>query len=342
MRGVEAGRSLGGLLVALWAAAVGSAAVLSWPVPHPGFVQGEAPETYLQATQSGRWESALFGCVRNDGHRFHEGLDLAPIERSANREARDAIFAAFDGRVAYVNPVAGNSGYGRYVVLVHDDLSPAVYTLYSHLARIAPEVAEGQRVRSGQRLGTMGRSARYHIPRSRAHLHFELGLRLTDKFAPWYARQGFGTENDHGRYNGMNLVGFDPLAFFRSQPPGTTPDLAAVWRELPVGLVLEVRLATVPDFARRYPSLVTRRIDRNTLAGWRLRVTPWGLPLYLTPLGEDEVTGLTSPGQVRITGIAPDGLDAFACRDMVQRDRQGRYVLDEGGQRMMELLFGLR
>jgi len=318
-----------------------AASGLVWPTPHPGFAAGEAPEAYVQATASGRWESALFGCVRNGGNRFHEGLDIAPVRRSSSREATDAIFAMLPGRVAYINPTAGDSGYGRYVVVIHEEMQPALYSLYAHLRFIEDDLRVGQWVEAGQRLGTMGRSASYGIPRSRAHLHLEIGLRLTDRFQPWYDRQEFGSDNEHGRYNGMNLVGLDPLDFFASHTLGEVPDLTAYWGSLPVGFIVEIRLPQVPDFAQRYPRLVTRQIPRASVAGWRVAVTPWGLPVRLTPLTESELSGLRAPGSVRIAGIAPTLLDATACRRMITHDRQGRASLGRGGKQLLELLFGL-
>ena len=54
-------------------------ASLIWPTPNPAFQNGKPIEAYVQATVSGRVESGLFGCVRNGGSRFHEGLDLYPF-----------------------------------------------------------------------------------------------------------------------------------------------------------------------------------------------------------------------------------------------------------------------
>ena len=55
------------------------------------------------------------------------------------------------GGSAYVNRRAGNSNYGIYVVLAHDE--PAlgeVYTLYAHLARVESGLHAGQPVEAGQ------------------------------------------------------------------------------------------------------------------------------------------------------------------------------------------------
>lgn len=313
---------------------------LTWPTPHPAFNEGLGYEAFVQPTATGQPTSALFGCVRNSGTRFHEGLDIAPYLERQRGEATDPVRAVLPGRVAYINTVAGNSGYGRYVVVVHDQLQPELYTLYAHLRKAADGLREGQRVEAGQEIGTMGRSAGgYAIPQDRAHLHLEVGLRLSDNFATWYTRQKFETPNQHGNYNGLNLVGMDPLAFFQDHRRGLPTDLRAYFRELPVGAVLRVRTARTPDFVRRYPGLVEG--SRRDLAGWDIAVTGWGLPVRFTPLGAEDVANLKGEGTVSVQALDPSQLEAYGCRDLV--DYNGRTAtLGDDGRQLIELLFGFR
>ncbi len=87
---------------------------------------------------------------------FHDGLDLAaPLRRP--------VTAAADGTVRF----AGRTGDGAIVVVI--DHGDGVETQYGHLA---PEldVAAGNRVRAGDRLGAVGLTGRTTGP----HLHFEL------------------------------------------------------------------------------------------------------------------------------------------------------------------------
>ncbi|MGJ3243942.1 MAG: M23 family metallopeptidase, partial [Opitutales bacterium] len=93
---------------------------LVWPTPNPAFMRGEPIEAFVQPTVSGDPESGLFGCVRNDGSRFHEGLDLFPLYRDGRGEARDPVYAILPGRIVHINTSAGLSSYGRYVVVMHD------------------------------------------------------------------------------------------------------------------------------------------------------------------------------------------------------------------------------
>ena len=113
---------------------------LIWPTPNPAFQEGKPLETFIQPTSSGKIESGLFGCVRNNGHKFHEGIDLYPLHRDQYGEAKDVIYSVLPGRVVHVSKVAGHSSYGRYVVVLHDAEAPSFHTLYSHLASVAEEL----------------------------------------------------------------------------------------------------------------------------------------------------------------------------------------------------------
>lgn len=266
-------------------AAAQDAVRLTWPVPNRAFLEGRPLEAWAQPTASGDPVSALFGCVRNSGTRFHEGIDLAPVGRDARGEATDPIVAVADGVVAHIAARAGDSGYGRYVVLEHPDLIPAVYTLYAHLASIADNLRVGDRIERGRFLGIMGRSAAgYSIPRERAHLHFEIGLRLSDDFEDWYRRQGFGSPNRHGNFNGMNLAGFDPRAFFDEFRAGRVRQPIEFLAREPVAARVWVAARGVPALLRRHPELIQGSVPLLGPAGWEVDVTWYGLPIAFRPL----------------------------------------------------------
>jgi murein DD-endopeptidase MepM/ murein hydrolase activator NlpD len=99
-----------------------------------------------------------FGLRRSpwtDAPEFHAGIDLAagpgtPINAGA------AGIVRFAGRAA---------GYGNHVVLDHGQ---GVESKYGHLDRI--DVAVGQRVEHGQRIGLSGNTGRSTAP----HLHYEV------------------------------------------------------------------------------------------------------------------------------------------------------------------------
>lgn len=231
--------------------------------------------------------------MRSGGTKFHEGIDIPPVARDRRGEATDDIFAAMAGVVRHINASAGDSGYGRYVVLEHPEETPGVYTLYAHLAKIAPGLRVGERVQRGRVIATMGRSAGgYAIPKERAHLHFEIGLMLTRDFQSWYSRRKFGSPNEQGLWNGMNLMGIDVLDFlgdWRAKRVNTFRDYFAQ-----IEPVVTLRIATMrtPDFVTRYPALLTKRLPLGPVAGWEIKFAWTGLPVAWTPLTSLETLGL--------------------------------------------------
>jgi len=287
-------------------------ASLIWPTPNPAFQNGKPIEAYVQATISGHVESGLFGCVRNGGNRFHEGLDLYPIRRDDRGEAADPVYAVLSGRVVHVSRTSSYSSYGRYVVIEHDLETPAYHTLYAHLASVADTIVLGARVETGTVLGIMGRSANYTIPRSRAHVHFEIGFRLTDDFEKWYTDQKFDSKNRHGIWNGMNLVSVDPLAFYKNIRSGHVSNLREHLRRLPVATRIRVFSNQVPDFVRNYPALVTESFAGKTVVAWDIAFTQYGVPREWKPrFAEDKLKGQT--GDVKIIAYHPSLLEMQSC-----------------------------
>jgi hypothetical protein len=310
-----------------------------WPVPGDAFAQGRPYAEFVQPTASGDPESALFGCVRSNGSRFHEALDLAPVSPRRRGEATDPVAAVHAGVVRHVNRIAGNSSFGRYVVLEHPELTLPVYTLYAHLARIPEALQPGARVEAGQELGTMGRSAGgYTIPQARAHLHLEVGLRLSASFESWYQRQGYDSANHHGEFNGMNLLGWDPLDYFEAFRDGRVDSVLAYLETIPPAVLLHVRRTGVPDFLQRYPQLWLDGCAPAERAGWEVALSAWGLPLSFKPLAAAELRGTSREGDIAVLAVDREALRQYACRSIVTADAEA-VGLDSGGRQVLELLF---
>lgn len=239
------------------------------------------PQDYLQPTVSGKMESALFGMVREDGKRFHEGIDIRPAKTNADGEALDLVLAAMDGQVAYLNANV-NGPYGRYVVLHHAAAEIPVYTLYAHLAKIEPSLKTAQPVRRGTVIGLMGRTSAGASPitKDRSHLHFEVGLMLSRGFNRWYAAQPENKQspNLHGLYNGQNLIGMDPMLILGQ----TKVDILAALRSQPTALTVGLRTNKMPDFVQNYPALM--RGDASHVAGWYVEFSWQGMPVRWTAL----------------------------------------------------------
>ncbi|MEM0967621.1 MAG: M23 family metallopeptidase [Verrucomicrobiota bacterium] len=309
---------------------------LVWPTPNRAFLEGKPYEDYIQPTRSGRIESGLYGCTRNGGHRFHEGIDLKSIERDRAGRSMDPVFAAVPGRIAYVNRVAGNSSYGIYVVLEHEYEDVTFYTLYSHLRSVDPQIKTGLYIEQGAVVGVLGATAGgYTIPESRAHLHFELGLQLNSEFGWWYDQQGYGSKNHHGDWSGINLVGWDPLKFYRLALRGQIDGPRDFLLRQPKALTVRVDYPGVPDFIRRNQGLVTRTAG-NKRRGWEIDFSPYGLPLRWREAPESAFAEQTS--KIAVVDYDPD-LAFKLCRDLLDR-RGGGAVPGKDLRRSLELLFG--
>jgi murein DD-endopeptidase MepM/ murein hydrolase activator NlpD len=106
------------------------------------------------------------------GADFHTGLDFA-------RPAGSPVAAVSRGAVVFAGP---GGSYGNLVRVRHAN---GVESWYAHLAAI--DIEPGDKVRVGQRLGTVGSTGNSTGP----HLHLEIRIddRPTDP-APWLARKG--------------------------------------------------------------------------------------------------------------------------------------------------------
>ena len=109
--------------------------------------------------------------------------------------------------------MAGQSNYGKYVVVEHPWENSKVVSLYAHLSEIL--VKPGDAVSPGTVLGRMGFTGA-GIDRTRAHCHVELGMVMSTRYEEWHSKNGGGV-NKHGIYNGMNITGSEVSRFFKAQ-----------------------------------------------------------------------------------------------------------------------------
>ena len=306
-----------------------------WPTQSKAFAQGKPYTEFIQPTVSGRPISGLFGDVRSNGYKFHEGIDIMPTSRNRRGEPLDDIYSAIDGTVMLINRIAGNSGYGRYIVIIHKNCDVPIYTLYAHLAEIDGDIAVGSQVKAGKRLGKMGRSASYSIARAQAHLHFEMGLMLSDRFDKWYVEsKRFKQKNFFGNYNGMNLVGFDPLDFYEKARNEEVDDgFKGYLQSLPVALVVRIYTKRTPDFVKKYPMLV----DNNGKdCGWDIHITWHGLPVKFERIKNPRIGARES--EVEILKYNPNELKRN-CRKMVEFNKKGEIKMKDSLKTLIKLIF---
>ncbi len=291
----------------------------------------------FQPTAAGTIESALYGSVRTAqlGKRlypsFHEGIDIAPLQRSGRGVPTDEVRAVAEGTVGYVNRRSGNSNYGNYVVLLHQDPMGTVYTLYAHLAVIAPDLRAGQPVTAGQMIGILGNSSSSAIPMSRAHLHFEIGLVANERFDAWFRAQKL--KPDHGLFNGQNLCALNPLQFFNQVELLAAKGFRGFIATVPRAFTLLIPAGRQLDYFRRYPGLWQGAPFQG--GGMIIMCSENGTILTGRSATPDELNAAKS-GKVAILDVDAKVLGRNGCRLVV--DDRGRWRMGEKGVRWLEIL----
>jgi hypothetical protein len=313
----------------------------TWPTPNTAWNEGKPSTSFLQQAGSGDPESGGFGGVRSAGTQFHEGIDIVPHARDRRGEPIDDIYAAMAGVVRHINSSAGDSSYGRYIVIEHPDQTPGIYTLYAHLSKIAPGLRAGERVTKGQVIGTMGHSSGgYSIPKDRSHLHFEIGVMVTRDFQGWYARQKFGSANEQGLWNGKNLMGFDPLDFLNLWRAKRVNTFQEYFAQLDAVVTLRIATLRTPDFVTRYPSVLTKELPFGPVGGWEIKFTWTGIPFAWTPLTAAEVIGLPRD-QPRIVAVNAE-IERRQRSKSLAVSRRGSWSVGKDLEIVLQQLFGAR
>lgn len=316
-----------------------------WPTGNKAFFEGKPLEAYIQPTVSGVAESGLFGLVRSNGYQFHGGLDLKPLQRTRKGEPKDTVFAVMNGTVVHINTCAGNSTYGTYIIIEHIDGGLSICSLYAHLASIHPGMHIGSRVQAGAPVGIMGRSANHTIPKDRAHLHFELGVRLgtAQAFNRWYQKQDFEQSNKQGQWNGMNLIAIDPLGIYKAIRSGSFKGFKAYLHTLPTAFEVIVSSSSKPEFIKRNPDLLglsasTYPSDKP-ICGWRIEYTWFGFPKAWYPLQQNPMSPKCA---YQIQSINSEFKDPAIKRRYLSVDKKGAIRAGKNLRKQLALLFDFK
>lgn len=308
------------------------------PTPNRAIYSKGGEENYFAPTPGRTWTSGTFGCVRSEGWQMHEGLDILHTSRDKRGEPVDPVFAAAEGRVAYINSNSGLSNYGKYVVLEHRIEGIPVYTAYAHLSAFSEGLSIGDPVRSGQTVGKMGRTSntRQAISKDRAHLHFEIAVRINERYGSWHSSALKGYRNDHGNWNGRNIVGIDPQEVFTEQKRlGARFSLLELIRSRTELCRILVRDTKFP-WLQQYTPLVRRNAaaDREGVAGYEIHLDFNGLPFLLIPRAKSEIG--TGP-RVELLDVNEKEQSARPCRKLVTK-RNGKWALATNGSQLIDLL----
>lgn len=314
---------------------------LRLPTENQHLFSGQPERFYMhvdrvfEGTASKPWEGGSFGLVRNavrvDGKvlmtKFHEGIDIAPIQRDRAGNALDLVSSIADGRVVHVSPVAGRSNYGKYLVVEHQWENSPVYSLYAHLAEITCK--PGDPVKAGSVLGRMGCTGA-GINRVRSHLHLEVALLMSQRFDDWNKANAGGI-NHHGVFNGMNLAGCDPAALFLAHRDNPELRFSEFIAATPVHFKVRAPVTAAADFVARYPWLL--KGDATGAKSWEISFSATGLPVAVAPSTEE----VTVP---QVTSIRPaDAPQSYITRSLVTGSGN-RVTLTTGGRRLVSLLTG--
>jgi murein DD-endopeptidase MepM/ murein hydrolase activator NlpD len=335
------GNNLTSLPLLLLLALAGTARAQS-PLPfqfptanHYLYVPGAELKFFAPTEPDKPWTSGSFGCVRDYGHRMHEGLDIRHLQTDRRGEPTDPVMATADGTVMYVSTRPSLSNYGNYIVIRHVIEGIEIYSLYAHLSAVRPGLRPGEQVKAGDVIATMGRTSNAEaIGRWRAHVHFELNVLVNDNFALWWRHASPGERNDHGEWNGQNLNGLDVRQILLQEKTGKFDLLNFLRSQTELCRVL-VRATNFP-YLKRYPMLVLKNpvAERDGVAGYEVALNFNGVAFALMPRAASEMK--SGPKFQLLSVNGPEEL-ANPCRNLVTR-HGGRWQLGNEGIRELELL----
>jgi murein DD-endopeptidase MepM/ murein hydrolase activator NlpD len=252
-------------------------------------------ERFFVGTVGKPWTTGTFGCVRSGGWQLHEGLDIRCLQRDQHGEPTDPVLATADGTVVYINTRPSLSNYGNYLVVRHQIEGLEIYSLCALLREVRHGLTIGQAVKAGEPVAIMGRTANTHegISKDRAHVHFELNLLVNDRFASWHKKTFPNQRNDHGEWNGQNLLGIDPRPILLGQhEQGPKFSLLNyVQNQTELCRVL-VRKTDFP-WVKRYAALVrpNPRAQQEGIAGYEIALNFNGVAFELIPRAASEIKG---------------------------------------------------
>ena len=308
------------------------------PTANRALFEKGGEERFFVGTVGKPWTSGCFGCVRSEGWQMHEGLDIRCLQRDKRGEPTDPVMATADGTVAYINAKPSLSNFGNYIILRHSMDGLEIYSTYAHLREIRSGLMVGQAVKAGETIAIMGHTANTHegISKERAHVHFELNLFINDRFPAWYKKMFPGQRNDHGAWNGQNLVGFDPRqVLLEEHSLATKFSLLQVIRNQTELCRVVVRATNFP-WLKRYAALVRSnpKAEKEGVAGYEIALNFNALAFELIPRAASEIQG---KAKFQLLSVNEAEQQRKPCRRLVTK-RGARWELTSRGVNALELL----
>jgi murein DD-endopeptidase MepM/ murein hydrolase activator NlpD len=279
------------------------------------------------------WEGGSFGMVRNALRiqdqviltKFHEGIDIAPINRDRAGNPLDLVSSIADGRVVHVSPISGRSNYGKYIVVEHLWENSSIYSLYAHMAEITCKI--GDPVKAGSVLGRMGYTGA-GINRTRAHLHLELAMMMSRHFDDWQRAHSPGV-NHHGLFNGMNLNGADVARFFLEHKKNPELSFSEFIASTPVYFKVAVPAKGTPDFVERHPWIL--KGEPANPVSWEISFSATGMPVSFAASDRQVASAV-------VTSIRPSAIPhRYLTRNLVT-GQDNHATLTSGGRQLVALI----
>lgn len=326
------------ICVACLVAVAAPAQTFQLPTANHMLFEKGGEESFFVGTVGKPWTTGTFGCVRTGGWQMHEGLDIRCLQRDRSGEPTDPVLATADGTVAYISTRPALSNYGKYLVLRHQMDGLEVYSLYAHLREMRNDLKVGQTVKAGERVAIMGRTTntREGISKDRAHVHFELNLLVNDRFASWYKKTSPDQRNDHGDWNGQNLLGIDPRAvLLEQQAQGSKFSLLAFLQGQTELCRVLVRKTYFP-WIKRYAALIRPNpvAEKEGVAGYEIALNFNGVAFELIPRAASEIKGKL---KFQLLSVNEAEYHKNPARRLVAK-KGARWELTSHGLNLLELL----
>jgi hypothetical protein len=163
-----------------------------------------------------------------------------------------------------------------------------------------------------------------------------LDLVINERFPEWYRKTFPMQRNDHGGWNGQNLLGLDPREVLLEQHRlGAKFSLVQLIRAQTELCRVVVRDTNFP-WLRRYPMLMARNhvADKEGIAGYELVLNFNGLPFEMIPRAASEIK---SKSKLQLLSVNAAERLKNPCRRLVVQ-KGNRWELSNHGLHLIELL----
>jgi hypothetical protein len=163
-----------------------------------------------------------------------------------------------------------------------------------------------------------------------------LDLLVNERFPQWYQKAFPSQRNDHGEWNGHNLLGVDPaLVLLEQHRQGANFSLVNFVRNQTELCRVLVRATDFP-WLKRYAPLIERNLlaEKEGVAGYEISLNHNGVACRLIPRAASEIK---SKARFQLLSVNETEYRKNPCRRLVLK-RGDRWTLARNGTNLLELL----